>query len=36
MPDAINGDFYVYEAGHPVTMIGAFAAANQVPDLPDN
>ncbi len=36
LPGAVGGEFHIGEPGHPVRMMGAFAATNQVPDLPDS
>ncbi len=36
LPGAVGGSFHIGEPGHPIRMMGAFAATNQVPDLPDN
>ena len=36
MPGGVTGTFHVGETGHPINMIGAFAASNQEADQPAN
>ena len=36
MPGGVTGAFHVGETGHPINMIGAFAASNQEADQPSN
>jgi hypothetical protein len=36
MPGGVTGTFHVGEQGHPINMVGAFAASNQEADLPSN
>ena len=36
MPGGVGGTFHVGETGHPINMIGAFAASNQEADQPAN
>ena len=36
LPGAVTGTFHVGQEGHPINMVGAFAASNQEADQPDN